>query len=31
MTEKTIPPLDLYVKAVMGRKATHVVALDVAV
>ena len=30
MTEKTIPPLDLYVKAVMGRKATNVVALDVA-
>ena len=30
MTEKTVPPLDLYVKAVMGRKATNVVALDVA-
>ena len=30
MTEKTVPPLDLYFKAVMGRKATNVVALDVA-
>ena len=30
MTEKTVPSLDLYVKAVMGRKATNVVALDVA-
>jgi len=30
MTEKTVPPLDLYVKAVMGRKATNVVAMDVA-
>ncbi len=30
MTEKTDPSLDLYIKAVQGRKATNVVALDVA-
>jgi ribosome-associated protein len=30
MTEKTVPPLDYYVKAVMGRKAINVVVLDVA-
>ena len=30
MTEKTDPSLDLYIKAVLGRKATNVVALDVA-
>jgi len=30
MTEKTDPSLDLYIKAVQGKKATDVVALDVA-
>ena len=30
MTKKTDPTLDLYVKAVLGRKALNVVALDVA-
>jgi ribosome-associated protein len=29
MTKTTDPPLDLYVKAVLGKKATNVVALDV--
>jgi ribosome-associated protein len=29
MTQKTDPPLDLYVKAVLGKKAMNVVALDV--
>lgn len=30
MTKKTDPPLDLYVKAVLGKKALNVVVLDVA-
>ena len=30
MTKDTDPPLDLYIKAIMGRKALNVVALDVA-
>ena len=30
MTKKADPSLDLYIKAILGRKATNVVALDVA-
>ena len=30
MTKDIDPPLDLYIKAIMGRKALNVVALDVA-
>ena len=30
MTKKVDPSLDLYIKAILGRKATNVVALDVA-
>ena len=30
MTKKIDPSLDLYIKAILGRKATNVVVLDVA-